>query len=626
MDAVEINVSQLKCAVLDAEWREQWKAGQNPPTMTFVTGEPARPPVLGSTFHKLAEQFLEWLAAPANREKAAPLDSELLLWQALYDNIAQPKLDSLMSDPKHMESLPDFLKCLRAFCRRLAELRAREPGFEAWSDVFLVNEFAIKEKVAVGGNILHVSGKLDAVRLAPDGVVEVVDYKLSGGANSKEDFIQLAIYARLMSAKLGRAEYRGVIEYYLPELFESPLDHEALISIYDELVEPLLPELFDKEPVTTAPETPAPGDAEPAECDVNGEPAADAEVEPELARRIEESYAAFNLKVQVTGGINAPQLQRILVEPELGVKVVSLANRAADLQVHLSLANPPLIKPAKGAVAIDIPKEKPDAVWWSEIIEDPRLAQADSPVAYPIGVSVRGQLLVGDFADANTCHMLVGGQSGSGKSEFLRSIVATLMRRNGPETVRMIIVDPKILTFSSLNDSPFLDGGGVITDTQQAVNVLNDAVEEMNRRYKLLSEETFANLKQRFEAGKTDVPFLLIVFDEFSDLILADKAMKKDFETAVARLAQKGRAAGIHLILATQRPDSKVVSGLIKSNLPMKVCLRVTSDSNSRIILDESGGQSLLGKGDLLCNLGHNLQRAQSPLVKANEFARVSGV
>jgi S-DNA-T family DNA segregation ATPase FtsK/SpoIIIE len=142
----------------------------------------------------------------------------------------------------------------------------------------------------------------------------------------------------------------------------------------------------------------------------------------------------------------------------------------------------------------------------------------------------------------------------------------------------------------------------------------------MDMRYRRLNREGFENLSARFLAGKTDIPFYVIVFDEFADLILAGNEEKKEFEKLVARLASKGRAAGIHLVLTTQRPDSKIVTGLIKANLPLKICLRVTSATNSQIISDQNGGESLLGRGDLLCNRGKGIERAQSPYISQEEL------
>jgi len=165
----------------------------------------------------------------------------------------------------------------------------------------------------------------------------------------------------------------------------------------------------------------------------------------------------------------------------------------------------------------------------------------------------------------------------------------------------------------------------VVHEIDGAVSLLRRAITEMEKRYLRLAQEHVTSLADLWENNSRDLPFLLLVFDEFADLVLGERDLRKEFENLVVRLASKGRAAGIHLMLATQRPDRNVVTGLIKANLPLKICLRVTSAVNSQIILDESGGENLMGKGDMLCNRGHGLERAQGPFIPQEEFLRVMG-
>jgi len=301
------------------------------------------------------------------------------------------------------------------------------------------------------------------------------------------------------------------------------------------------------------------------------------------------------------------------------VKVVSLVNRAEDLQVRLALSTPPRIVPAQGYVTIDVPKDKPDTVWWRDIRGSSELLAMPSRVAFPIGRGVEGKLLVADFADSNTCHALVAGTSGSGKSEFLRSMAASLIQRNDPQALRLTLIDPKVLTFGDMRELPHLTGP-IVSQLDEAISRPEQAVEDMEDRYQRLGHEGFANLGERINAGHGDLPFKVIVFDEFADLILAGKKEKTQFETLVTRLASKGRAAGIHLILATQRPDRTIVTGPVKANLSLKIRLKVTNATNSQIILDEPGGETLVGRGDLLCDRGKGIERAQSPFLQATDL------
>jgi S-DNA-T family DNA segregation ATPase FtsK/SpoIIIE len=201
-----------------------------------------------------------------------------------------------------------------------------------------------------------------------------------------------------------------------------------------------------------------------------------------------------------------------------------------------------------------------------------------------------------------------------------KELLLDLKRRGlsmGPE----LAIDPKILTFSSVESSPYL-WRPLATDIAAALGLLDFAVSEMESRYRALAKEGFVSISDRIQAGRVDLQFVVLVFDEFADLILTGRNERREFEDKVARLAGKGRAAGIHLVLATQRPDRTVVTGLIKSNLPMKVCLRVANATNSQIVLGETGAESLLGKGDLLCDLGRGLARAQSYYIPQSDFTK----
>lgn len=584
-----MNVTQLVNAVLDPEWRQKWITGENPQTPR-PKSPPGSVPVNGKLFHKLVYDFTEWLCSAKEKKAAAKLATTDSLWHEFYHRFAETPLTELAVANK-LESAHHLSHCLQAFCTHLSELRQARSDFGNWQDLFLADEMAVKEVPFALG--LLISGRVDAVRTDPEHGVVVVDYKLSHGSNAKEDLVQLAIYAHLLEKTRPGLAFTGLLEYYEPKLSQVPVMPDELRGIFNDLVAPVIEEL-----------TAGKGKA----------------AQPDLSQQIIKTFAAFKLEVTVTGKIEAPQLIRYAVRPAPGVKVVSLANRAEDLQVSLALPTPPRIEPAQGCVTIDVPKEKPDAVLWRDIRNEPVFLNHPSRVAFPVGLGVDGKLILCDFADPNTCHGLVAGTSGSGKSEFLKSLVASLMVRNDPSTLRLSLIDPKILTFGELAGTPYLTGP-IISNIAEAIPCLEDAVAEMDRRYQQLGQEGFTNLGQRFQAGKCDLPFHLIIFDEFADLILAGKEEKKGFENLVARLAGKGRAAGIHLVLATQRPDRTIVTGPIKANLPLKVCLKVTNATNSQIILDEPGGETLVGRGDLLCDRSKGgIERAQSPFLPPGEL------
>jgi S-DNA-T family DNA segregation ATPase FtsK/SpoIIIE len=612
---ISITVTELKWASLDAEWRRRWLMGKRPSTRSSAA--PGEPSTFGTLFHRIADEFVGWLVE--SRRKAASVRDAASLWGELYERFAAGRL-ARIAQGGHVESALHLSEALKAFSNQVAELRARTPAFKTWRDVYLANEFVLKDVTfQAGGAVLRVSGRLDAVRFDPQDAVEVVDYKLTHGNQFKHDLVQLAIYTKLLELARPGLKFKGTLEYYEPQLHAVAIAKNDLDDIFRDVVEPILHELAGGKPFVATPfgrsveEKPAPA----VIVEAGGEG-------PDLAPAIRKCFADFKLDVEVVGRQEAPQLTRYRVRPARGVKVVSLANRADDLKVALSLAQSPVIEPSQGSVVIDLPKEKPDTVFWRDVIERPEFAGNSSPVAFPVGVGVDNNLLVADLGDPNMCHGLVAGVAGSGKSEFLKSMVAALICRSRPAVLKLSIIDPKVLTFGSLPSSLSHLTEPVITDVDAAIPCLDRAVADMTARYRTMAGEKFESLGLRFKAGKTDIPYRVIVFDEFADLVLAGPGSRKQFETLVARIAQMGRAAGIHLMLTTQRPDKNVVTGLIKANLPLKICMRVVNTTNSNIVLDQPGGEKLLGRGDLLCDRGKGIERAQSPYITQAELRELA--
>ena len=590
MANLTLTATELQFAVLDLDWRAKWLAGERPSTRSFAP--PGTPRALGVRFHKEAEDLVGWLTAPANLKRAARAESAADLLDRLWASSLQTLTDKLFAAGRGEEA-DAFVARLRAFCEHLADLRRRAKRFENWQDLFVGAEFELAGvAVPVGGALVEVRARVDAIRIHPERGLEVVDYKLSQGVRQKADLVQLAIYARLLEISRPGCEFAGALEYFLPAFSEVAVARADLADIFEGLVAPVLAKMF------------APGSS--------AAPRRDGET---LAQRTVDAFRGFNLAVEAAGIVEGPQLLRLRLTPGPGVKVASLANRAEDLQVALALEAPPLVKAGKGFVTIDLPRPQPTTCW----LRDARLGALTSPVAFPVGVGVDGEVVVADFADPNACHALVAGGTGSGKSEWLKALVAGLALRARPDSLRLALVDPKILTFAGVDGSPYL-WRPLATTLSAARVVLRDAVEEMEARYQRFAREGFAHLADRRAAGKFDLPYLLLVFDEFADLILAGREERKEFETLVARIAGKGRAAGVHLALATQRPDRTVVNGLIKANLPLKVCLKVANAVNAQIVLDEPGAESLFGRGDLLCDFGKGVLRAQGLYVPQAEF------
>ncbi|EJW11113.1 Cell division protein FtsK [Rhodovulum sp. PH10] len=630
-----ITASELKCCALDRDWLRRWRAGENPSTFTFAP--PGTPNAMSREFHREARRLEDWLVSPEAAPDAARIVSPDVLLDRLWTTSLQAFTDELFAQNRGEEALL-FTARMQTFCTRLIALRERTKNFRSWQDVFIGAEEALgRIVVPVEGETVEVRARVDAIRFHPVHHLEVVDYKLSQGNQQKADLVQLAIYAHLLALWRPGAPFCGTLEYYLPEFHEVHVSPADLADIFSGLVAPVLREIAqeakpDAKPVSkTGPRTRSGrGADEPAGAPVSesmGEPAAAPEAAAEtdaLGARVVAAYAEFKLGVDVADVIRGPQLVRIKLTPQPGVKVVSLANRADDLQVKLVLGEPPLIKAGKGFVMVDLPRAEPEACLLEPALAGPLGTALASPVAFPVGIGVEGDPVVADLASPSTCHVLVAGQTGSGKSEWLKALVATLALRASPDAVRIALVDPKMLTFTGIERSRLL-WRPLATTLGDAMAILREAVAEMERRYETLSREGFVNLGDRRAAGKTELPFLVLIFDEFADLILAGREERKEFEGLVARIAGKGRAAGVHLVLATQRPDRSIVTGLIKANLPLKVCLQVANGTNAQIVLDEPGAESLFGRGDLLCDFGKGLLRAQGLFIPQTDFLRAVG-
>lgn len=615
MAAFHLNASQLKCACLDPQWRAKWLQGKNPSTK--LCGPPGSGVVFGSKFHEIAGKFSRWLVNPSNAHLAVQLENTQALWETLYEHFAASTLNQIASKGAVSEALA-FKERLLVFCQRLADLRADFPSFTSWASIFVADDYPVKDAAyhLPENHTCFVSGIIDALRFSASGELVIVDYKLTSGTHLKHDLIQLSIYASLLRKADPKLKFHGLLEFYQPKLQVTELQPAELEGIFNDMVQPVIENLSQAQFRRSGPMPSQPASSPPSTQPADGE---------DHSETIRRCFESFKLPIEILGSLSAPQLIRYRIRPAAGIKVASLRNRAQDLQVALDLPQPPLIEPAAGYVAIDLPRARPLPVPWQEAGARPEAKNHPSPVSFPIGIDTSNHVLLGDFQDPNMAHALVAGASGSGKSEFLKSLAASLVARRASQgVVQLTLIDPKVLTFGALKECPCLTEP-VITEISTAITALTQAAEEMDQRYQLLAQEGFTTLAERHLAGKSDIPWRVLIFDEFADLVLAGKTEKTQFETLVARLAAKGRACGIHLVLATQRPDSQIVTGLIKANLPLKICLRVTSAVNSRVVMDATGGELLIGRGDLLCDRGKGIERAQSPFISNNELASLAG-
>ena len=348
-----------------------------------------------------------------------------------------------------------------------------------------------------------------------------------------------------------------------------------------------------------------------------------------MSRLVEIKLRDFGVEAEVVAVQPGPVITRFELRPAPGVKVSQISNLSKDLARALSAVSVRVVEiiPGKSVIGLEIPNEKREIVTLGEIIKSKPYDEVSSPLALALGKDIGGVPVVADLA--RMPHLLIAGTTGSGKSVGINAMVLSLVYKASPEHVRMIMIDPKMLELSVYEGIPHLLSP-VVTDMKQAANALRWCVAEMERRYQLMSMLGVRNMggfnrkvKDAADAGKpikdpirmakvvqgvpgmvaedvedlTALPFIVVIIDELADLMMI---VGKKVEELIARLAQKARAAGIHLILATQRPSVDVITGLIKANIPTRIAFQVSAKVDSRTILDQSGAESLLGHGDML--------------------------
>ncbi len=326
----------------------------------------------------------------------------------------------------------------------------------------------------------------------------------------------------------------------------------------------------------------------------------------ETAARLQETLQSFNVDVQMGAVTCGPTVTRYEVLPAQGVRVNKITNLADDLKLSLAAQNIRIEAPipGKSAVGIEVPNEESSAVFFRELLQGDSFEKAKSPVTFAVGKDIAGKVIVTDIAKMP--HLLIAGATGSGKSVCINTLIMSILYKSNPNDVKLIMIDPKVVELSVYNGIPHLFCP-VVTDPKEAAASLNWAVREMMERYNKFKELGVRNIQgyndkiktveNAAEAGYEKMPLLVIIVDEFADLMMV---ASKEVEDAVCRLAQLARAAGIHLILATQRPSVNVITGIIKANIPSRIAFSVSSAIDSRTILDKGGAEKLLGKGDML--------------------------
>ncbi len=344
----------------------------------------------------------------------------------------------------------------------------------------------------------------------------------------------------------------------------------------------------------------------------------------QMAKNLEETLKSFKIEAKVKDWNVGPSVIRYNIALSPGIRVSKVLSLSNDIALALAV---PSVRfeapvPGKSVIGVEIPRSKPVKVYLREILESDVFTESKHPLTFALGKDLIGNIKIANLSEI--LHLLIAGTTGSGKSMFINSLIISLLYKNTPETLNLLMIDPKRVELSIYNKlvGRYLRHP-VVTEPKKAVFALRWAVGEMERRYEIFERNEVRNIEEYKNLNdKENLPYIVIIIDELNDLMMTSP---KEVEDLICRLAQKARAAGIHLVVATQRPSVDVITGLIKANIPSRIAFAVSSQIDSRIILDDSGAEKLIGRGDMLYHpitSSHPI-RLQAPYVDEKDIKNV---
>lgn len=463
---------------------------------------------------------------------------------------------------------------------------------------------------------VRLSGTADAIWRQPGSNTWCVAELKLGQGHEQADLGQACLYHLMLKARAAAAEAGPLaLVTFKPRREERLFSAEQLAQAQARLIE-LIGRLAG-----------VAGEVRPA---TSGAPPAPIATPPtdrhrQLGAALLATLREYDAAAELAGDpIVGPAFVRYPLRPARGVRVRKIEGLAEEIRVRLELEQPPFISSESGQLAVDIQRPDRRTVLLADVSGQLPGKSAQGCAWVPVGVDLEGRLHFADLSQPENCHLLVAGTTGSGKSEWLRAAIAGLIHANSPETLRLVLIDPKRHAFNDLSGSPWLLEPVVYPDEQCVVDVLLRLVEEMERRYAVMDGAD--SLDQHARRSGAALPRIVCVCDEYFDLVSRDRKLRARLESEIFRLGAKARAAGIHLVLATQQPSREVIRGALDSNIPARVALKTNKEIESRMLLGELGAARLLGQGDLLFKDIGPCRRLQGIYVPPDERARVFGV
>jgi DNA segregation ATPase FtsK/SpoIIIE, S-DNA-T family len=578
-------------------------------------GSPVQPSssLLGRIFHEVAVDLVRPDPLRNAFSFLEALDFDKEVWRSrlalhTYDILLGPRLTR--DEARLQEASAGVLhlwEAVQSFCRWLVDLAwtARNPEGRkkalSWNELreALQGEVPLESEFFAPGwsEPVRLTGIADSLlRLPRSGKWCVQEYKL-GRTSPEADLSQVCLYHLILTQKKGnRKGARGsgfkrmlALISFQPEMKERLFSEDEIISAKEKLLALIGHLAGVAHKVSQPPTIQKEGFSQPASMQ---------------GRKLTEVFREYGRPVELAGEpVIGPAFFRFHINPGRGVKLEQIQRLGREIQVRLELSKPPFIGVDRGRAVVDIERPDRQIIRFADVGDQlPAGDPLTGSALVPIGMDLNTRLRTADLNEPVNAHLLVAGTTGSGKTEWLRVAIQGLIHSNTTRTLRLLLIDPKRTAFNEFADSPYLltPESLVFPDAQPVGDVLKELVKEMERRYVLFQEAGVSSLNEYLVSTRQLVPRIVCVCDEYYALVAGDSKKRKEIEAQISLLGAKARAAGIHLILATQQPSREVIKGALDSNIPARVGLMMVKKEESKMLLGRNGAENLLGKGDLL--------------------------